>query len=305
VKTVLGLSITTSGIGWVLIDGSGDVLDHDAFDVRGDGGSASQYLTAVRGARTIAAASGHNVHTVGVTWTDAVETEAARLLESLAEAEFDNVVGVPLSHASQPGAREFDRNGEQLTLARGAALTLADHGDRRSDEPAPARSWFSSHTLTSGLVVAGSVGMVVALCAADSQPAAVTEFRAADNRPAPPPASAPVVLPPPAAPPPAPQPPPVAEPPPVPVAVPPPPPEIVEDPTAYSPVVEPVEVAPEPVAPPAAVPPPEPHLPPPAAEPAPPASAAPPPPPPPQDPLGVVLSQIGRASCRERVSCIV
>lgn len=401
-KTVLGLSITTTSVGWVLIDGSdadANILDHDAFDVRGDGGSAPQYAAAVRGAQAIAAASGHRVHSVGVTWSDHVELEAARLLESLADSEFDNILGVGLTQAAQAWERGvardlgykssavcviepaavtvlaaragddavhtaathardgaeglsqwltavFDRNGEQpdvlflvasrndldevadplaaalpmtvlssaddqLALARGAALTLADDEDRSTDKPAPSRSWLASHTRAASMVVAASAGMVIALCAADSQPVAKTEFRAADNLPAADTSVTSTAVPPPPAPPPpepgleplaAPLPAaPPAGPPPAP-AVPPPPPQVVDDPSAYPAAVAPVEAAPEPLAPPAAPASPEPLAPPveashlapgapPAAEPVP-IPPPPPPPPPSQDPLGVVLSPL-------------
>jgi hypothetical protein len=114
---VLGLSITTTSIGWVLVDRSGterDTLDHDAFDLNANSAAAadcsSQYAAAVRGAQAIAAASGHQVHSIGVTWSHDVEAEAKRLLESLADSEFQNVVGMRLSQATEMWARGIARD---------------------------------------------------------------------------------------------------------------------------------------------------------------------------------------------------
>jgi hypothetical protein len=93
VETVLGLSMTSTSVGWVLVDGrdaDGATVDHDAFDVGADEGSTaegtSQPAVAMRGAHAIAAASGHEVRTIGVTWSDDVEKEATRLLKSLTTA---------------------------------------------------------------------------------------------------------------------------------------------------------------------------------------------------------------------------
>jgi hypothetical protein len=107
VETVIGLSITSTSVGWVLVDGSaadGATLDHDAFDVDADTGT-SQHAVAVRGAQAIAAATGHEVRSIGVTWSDDVETTATRLLESLRAAGYDNLVEVPLPSAAQAWAQ--------------------------------------------------------------------------------------------------------------------------------------------------------------------------------------------------------
>ena len=68
VQTVLGLSMTSTSVGWVLLDGQGPdaaTLDHDAFDVQsgadGAAGDTSQHAAAARGAQAIATASGHKV----------------------------------------------------------------------------------------------------------------------------------------------------------------------------------------------------------------------------------------------------
>lgn len=109
--TVLGVSITSTGVGWVLVDGSaadGATLDHDAFDV--DVSDTSQHAVAVRGAQAIAAATGHQIRSVGVTWTDDVHTEVRQLLASLTEAGYDNLVEMRLPQAAKAWAQGIGRD---------------------------------------------------------------------------------------------------------------------------------------------------------------------------------------------------
>lgn len=108
--TVLGVSITSTGVGWVLADGSADddaALDHDAFDV--DAGDTSQHAVAVRGAQAIAAATGHEIRSIGVTWTHDVDAEAKQLMDSLRESGYDNIVEVRLSQATKAWAQGIGR----------------------------------------------------------------------------------------------------------------------------------------------------------------------------------------------------
>ena len=80
VQAVLGLSMTSTSVGWVLLDGQGPdaaTLDNDSFDVQsGADGDTSAHAAAARGAQAIATASGHTVGAVQVTWTENVEAEA-------------------------------------------------------------------------------------------------------------------------------------------------------------------------------------------------------------------------------------
>jgi hypothetical protein len=111
VDTVLGVSITSTGVGWVLVDGSaadGATLDHDAFDV--DVSDTSQHAVAVRGAQAIAAATGHQIRSIGVTWTDDVQAEARQLLASLREAGYDNLVEMRLPQAAKAWAQGIGRD---------------------------------------------------------------------------------------------------------------------------------------------------------------------------------------------------
>lgn len=113
--TVLGMSMTSSGIAWVLQHGVGadqQTLDHDHFPVPADvatDGDISKHLAAVRGARAIAEASGHQVRVIGLTSSSDVEAKAALLLKALPDMGFDRVVAVPLAAAAQRWARPFGR----------------------------------------------------------------------------------------------------------------------------------------------------------------------------------------------------
>lgn len=111
--------MTSTSVGWVLLDGQGPdaaVLDHDAFDIQSaaDGAEAdtSPHAAAVRGAKTIATASGHRVDSVHVTWTADVEDDATALLKSLADLGFDTVHSIPLSKAVQAWGIEIGRESE-------------------------------------------------------------------------------------------------------------------------------------------------------------------------------------------------
>ncbi|MGV0793812.1 DUF7159 family protein [Mycolicibacterium sp. XJ1819] len=113
--TVLGLSLTSTSVGWILLDGPGadaKILDHDAFDLGSatvDDSDVARHVAAVRGAAAIAGSTGHEVKSVNVTWTDDAHAKAVLLLKSLGEADFDNVTSVRLSEAASTWARTFPR----------------------------------------------------------------------------------------------------------------------------------------------------------------------------------------------------
>ena len=108
--------MTSTSVGWVLLDGQGPdaaTLDHDAFDVQsGADGDTSQHAAAARGAQAIATASGHKVGSVRVTWTEDVEAGATALLKSLADLGFDDVHAISLGKAAQAWGIEIGRENE-------------------------------------------------------------------------------------------------------------------------------------------------------------------------------------------------
>jgi hypothetical protein len=112
--TVLGLSMTPTTVGWVLVDGQdadGATLDREEFTVRRRRGgvrvvnTSAQAAQAVLRLQTTAEAHGQRFRGIGVTWSDDAAAEAALLLESLTGAGFDNVVPVRFLHAAELLAR--------------------------------------------------------------------------------------------------------------------------------------------------------------------------------------------------------
>jgi hypothetical protein len=105
--TVVGLSLTSTSVGWVLVEGrgaDGTILDHDDFDVPPAHGvqavhTSEQANAAVLEAQAAAAGYDQRLHVVGVTWGEEAAAEAALLLESLTDAGFDNIVPVRLQDA--------------------------------------------------------------------------------------------------------------------------------------------------------------------------------------------------------------
>jgi hypothetical protein len=113
VDAVLGLSVTPSAVGLVLVEGQdadGATMDRDAFEVGVRGRcsaeqTSQQAAAAVLRSEAIAATRGHRLHSIGVTWSDDANTEASLLLKSLNDSGFDNVVAVRLPEATEALAR--------------------------------------------------------------------------------------------------------------------------------------------------------------------------------------------------------
>jgi hypothetical protein len=113
VDAVLGLSVTPSAVGLVLVEGQdadGATMDRDAFEVRCRGRATAlqtseQAAAAVLRSEAIAATHGHRLHSIGVTWSDDADAEASLLLKSLSDSGFDNVVAVRLPEATEALAR--------------------------------------------------------------------------------------------------------------------------------------------------------------------------------------------------------
>ena len=115
---VLGLSLTSDEVVWVLVDETDrTVADHDSVEFRADSDVAG---ACARGARAIAAADGIDVERIRLTWSDDVARDGLRLRSRLSSLGFDNVEAVPLRCA---GAVMVDPGMEpSLALAYGAAL---------------------------------------------------------------------------------------------------------------------------------------------------------------------------------------
>lgn len=108
--TVLGLSMTPTTVGLVLVEGDGvdgATKHHDAFEVRRGGFSpvTTSEFVAEALSRTQAIAGGRRLQSIGVTWSDDAAVEASLLLDSLADSGFDNIVPIRLPEATEAFAR--------------------------------------------------------------------------------------------------------------------------------------------------------------------------------------------------------
>jgi hypothetical protein len=109
VDAVLGLSMTPTSVGLVLVEGQdadGATMERDSFVVA-DGGlqSSEQATAAVLRTEAMAATRGLRLHSIGVTWSEDADQQASMLLESLSESGFDNVVAIRMPEATEALAR--------------------------------------------------------------------------------------------------------------------------------------------------------------------------------------------------------
>ena len=112
---VLGVSMTPTTVRMVLVEGEkadGVTVDHDAFDIKPADGSATssaadQVAAAVLGTQESAAASGHHLKSIGVTWTH--HSDAAALRDTLAARGIEDVMLVSATHAAASLAQAVGR----------------------------------------------------------------------------------------------------------------------------------------------------------------------------------------------------
>ncbi|KAA0095891.1 hypothetical protein CIW49_20165 [Mycolicibacterium sp. P1-18] len=106
---VLGLSMTPTSVGLVLVEGQdadGATMDRDSIAFTdGDVHSSQQATAAVLRTEAIAATRGLRLHSIGVTWSEDADLEASMLMESLTESGFDNVVAIRMPEATEALAR--------------------------------------------------------------------------------------------------------------------------------------------------------------------------------------------------------
>lgn len=106
---VLGLSMTSTTVRLQLVEGEGAdgvTIDHDSFEMMSADGltaprGSEDVVAAVLGTQAIATAGGHQLHSIGVTWSHDADNEAALLLDSLGDLGFDTVVAVPELDAAE------------------------------------------------------------------------------------------------------------------------------------------------------------------------------------------------------------
>ncbi len=182
---VLGLSVTPSAIGVVLVDGSADSEQPstgDGFEVRTASRAAepasARAAAALQRAEAAAASRGRRVRSVGVTWSDDADVEAALLLKTLSDSGFDNVVEVRLPEATDGLARGIaEMMGYPTTavclIEPGQLIALVVHTDSGAVQTAFNRAVVTEEDLTSWL------GAVFAK--ADSAPEALVLVGSAED----------------------------------------------------------------------------------------------------------------------------
>jgi hypothetical protein len=109
VDAVLGLSVTPTSVGLVLVEGhdaDGATVDHEAFEIRqGVIPTSEQATAAVLRTEAMAATRGIRLHSIGVTWSEDADDQASLLMRSLSESGFENVVPIRLPEATEALAR--------------------------------------------------------------------------------------------------------------------------------------------------------------------------------------------------------
>ena len=173
---VLGVSMTPTTVRMVLVEGEkadGSIVDHDAFDVTADDGAATpagaaeQVVEAILGTKESAAAGGHHLKSIGVTWSD--HAEASTLRDALTARGIDDVMLVSDSHAAGALAQAVGRAVGYATTAllfidRDAATLSVVQTDDGSIVKVLSRS------LHSGDAMAVLADMAAAVDAQDSPP---------------------------------------------------------------------------------------------------------------------------------------
>jgi hypothetical protein len=109
VDAVLGLSMTPTSLGLVLVEGhdaDGATVDHEAIEIHhGAAPTSEQATAAVLRTEAIAATRGIRLHSIGLTWSEDADHQASLLMRSLSESGFENVVPVRLPEATEALAR--------------------------------------------------------------------------------------------------------------------------------------------------------------------------------------------------------
>jgi hypothetical protein len=92
------MSVTTAGVGWVLVDATkpdGCPLDDDEFAIDDLDALIPRCGTAVRGAATIAATSGHRIAAIGICWSAELDGRSTELLAAVRALGCTDVRPIP------------------------------------------------------------------------------------------------------------------------------------------------------------------------------------------------------------------
>jgi hypothetical protein len=115
VDIVLGVSMTPTTVRMVLVEGEnadGVTVDHDVFEISAGEGAATsraadQVVAAILGTQESAAAGGHHLKSIGVTWTH--HSDAAALRDGLEARGIEDVMLVSATHAAGALAQAVGR----------------------------------------------------------------------------------------------------------------------------------------------------------------------------------------------------
>ncbi|WP_421842910.1 DUF7159 family protein [Mycobacterium sp.] len=164
----LGLAMSSTWVRFLLVEGSdgcGGLVECDEFEVSRAGGvsapSISEHVVSVvLGTQAVAAARGHVLARVAITWTEDVGTEASLVVESLSCLGIDTVVAVPMLDAAEAVACRVAESGGVATTAvfvvesDSAVATVVGAGGSVSDvESQVYRGCFGSGEALRSLVV--------------------------------------------------------------------------------------------------------------------------------------------------------
>lgn len=146
--TVFGLSLTSTGVGWVLVEGhaaDGATLDYEQSAARSGGDlraveTSKQVAAAVLQAEATATAAGGRLHVIGVTWSDDAAAGAALLVEQLTAAGLENVVPVRWAESAETLAHGlvpvvgYDKTAVCVLERESATVVMVDtcDGDTRT-----------------------------------------------------------------------------------------------------------------------------------------------------------------------------
>ena len=96
--------MTPTSVGLVLVDGDegdGATMRRDAVEIE----NSDEAAAAILGSEALAATRGLRLKSIGVTWSEDVGAEASKLMQTLAESGFDNIVPVAMPAATEALAR--------------------------------------------------------------------------------------------------------------------------------------------------------------------------------------------------------
>ncbi|MDG4666968.1 hypothetical protein [Mycobacterium sp. 236(2023)] len=182
---VLGLSLTSDDVVWVLVDeADGTVTDHDVIEFHSDTEIAG---AAARGAHAIAANGGFDVDRVRLTWSDDVARDGLRLRTRLSCLGFAKVEAVPFGNAMAVMVHPETEPG--LALAYGAAVAKVHPSEAVTvpivRQTPPRRNRSRTRIAVAVLGAAAVAALAGLLLTSGSVPSAEQTATAAASRPQP------------------------------------------------------------------------------------------------------------------------